>query len=39
MSLRARREQQFKDKMVAEFNINVRQGRTYTHVFNRQIES
>ena len=36
MSLRARREQDFKEKMVAEFNINVQQGRTYSHILNQK---
>ena len=28
----------FKDKMMQEYNINVRQGRTYTKFFNKQID-
>lgn len=38
ISMRAKREQQFKDRMSAHYNINVRQGRTYTKFFNRQLD-
>ena len=37
--MRARREKQFRDKMMADCNINVRQGRTYSSTFNKQIEA
>ena len=37
ISLRARREQAFKNSLKANFNVNVRQGRTYSKSFNRQL--
>ena len=35
VSMRAKRESAFKNSLKVDFNINVRQGRTYSKTFNK----
>ena len=37
ISMRAKREMLFKETMDVDFNANVRQGRTYSKQFNKQL--